>query len=133
MADLQRADRRSLKFAVVFGVLALLLGPNLLWLNWSTVRIENRGSQSIEEAVLFVCEQPVSLGRLVPGTSRFRFLPKCGDDSLEIRADRRSTNCKIYVEGEMYHVRAWFASPTTGDCIYGGSPPLTPLFLAELL
>lgn len=50
-----------MKLAVVFGFCMLLLGPNLLWLNWSTVRIENRGSQSIEEAILFVCEQPVSL------------------------------------------------------------------------
>ncbi|MBH0208511.1 MAG: hypothetical protein HP495_08350 [Nitrospira sp.] len=121
-----------MKLAVVFGFCMLLLGPNLLWLNWSTVRIENRGSQSIEEAILFVCEQPVSLGSLAPGASRFRFLPKCGDDSLEIRTGRQSTNCKIYVEGEMYHVRAWFTSPTTGDCTYGGSPPLTPLLLTEL-
>lgn len=75
-----------MKLAVVFGFCMLLLGPNLLWLNWSTLRIENRGSQSIEEAILFVCEQPVSLGSLAPGASRFRFLPKCGDDSLEIRA-----------------------------------------------
>lgn len=122
-----------MKLAVVFGFCMLLLGPNLLWLNWSTVRIENRGSQSIEEAILFVCEQRVSLGSLAPGASRFRFLPKCGDDSLEIRAGQQSTNCTIYVEGEMYHVRAWFTSSTMGDCTYGGSPPLTPLLLAELL
>ncbi len=122
-----------MKRAVVFGSFVLFLAPNLLWLNWSTLRIENRGPQPVEEAVLFVCEQPVSLGRLLPGASHFRFLPKCGDDSLEIRTGRQSTNCKIYVEGEMYHVRAWFTSPTTGDCTYGGSPPLTPLLLTELL
>lgn len=122
-----------MKLAVVFRSFVLLLGPNLLWLNWSTVRIENRGSQSIEDAVLFVCEQPVHLGRLTPGASRFRFLPKCGDESLEIRAGQHSTNGRIYVEGDLYHVRAWFTSPTTGDCTYGGSFPLTPLFLAELL
>ena len=78
-----------MKLVVVFGFCMFLLGPNLLWLNWSTVRIEKRGQQS--------------------------------------------TNCTIYVEGELYHVRTWFTSSTTGDCTYGGSPPLTPLLLAELL
>ncbi len=39
-----------MKLAVVFGFCVLLLGPNLLRLNWSSVRIENRGSQSIEES-----------------------------------------------------------------------------------
>ena len=64
-----------MKLAVVFGFCMLLLGPNYLWLNWSTVRIENRGSQSIEEAILFVCEQPVSLGSLAAGASRFGSYP----------------------------------------------------------
>lgn len=118
--------------ALFFGCVVVLLGPNLLWLNWSTVRIENRGSQPIEEAILFVCEQPVNLGRLIPGASHFQFLPKCGDDTLEIRAGQHSTNCTIYVEGDMYHVLAWFTSPTTGDCIYEGKPPFIPLLLAEL-
>lgn len=111
----------------------LLLGPNLLWLNWSTVRIENRGSQPIEEAILFVCEQPMNLGRLTPGASRFRFLPQCGDESLEIRTGQHATSCHLYVKGDLYHVRAWFTSPTTGECRYGGSPPFSPLSLAELL
>ena len=114
-------------------VILILVGPNLLWLNWSTLRIENRAAQPIEDAVLVVCEQPVSLGRLAPGASRFLFLPKCGDDTVQTRAGRHDTNCKLYVEGDMYHVLAWFTSPTTGDCAYGGRPPVTPLMLAELL
>lgn len=123
-----------MKFVVMlFALLILLIGPNLLWLNWSTVRIENRGPQLIEDAVLFVCEKPTSLGPLPPGASRFRFLQKCGDDSLEIRAGQSVTNCRIYVESSMYHVRAWFGSPLTGDCAHGGMPPITPLLLAEWL
>ena len=107
----------------VVAMIVLLLSPNLLWLNWSTVRIENRGSQLIGDAVLFVCEKPTSLGPLPPGASRFQFLPKCGDDSLEIRSGQSVTNCRIYVESSMYHVRAWLGSPLTGDCAYGGMPP----------
>lgn len=118
---------------ILCGVALLLLGPNLLWLNWSTVRIENRGAQPLDDAVLVACEQAMSLGRLAPGASRFLFLPKCGDDSVQTRVGRHDTNCRLYVEGDMYHVRAWFNSPTTGDCIYGGMPPVTPLLLAELL
>lgn len=116
----------------VVAMIVLLVSPNLLWLNRSTVRIENRSSELIEDAVLFACEKPISLGRLAPGASRFEFLPKCGDDSLEIRAGLMATNCRLYVEGDLYHVRAWFSSPTTGDCTYGGMPPITPLLLTEL-
>jgi hypothetical protein len=121
------------RVVILFGLIILLIGPNLLWLNRSTIRIENRSAQRIEDVVLYACSQPRSLGPLAPGSSRFHVLPKCGDDSLEVRSGLTSTSCRIYVEGEMYHIRAWFSSPTTGDCTYGGMPPFSPLLLTELL
>jgi len=123
---------RAVKRALLLGSIAVLLGPNLAWTNWSTVRIENRGAQPIDDVVVHACGESTSLGPLPAGSSRFRFLPKCGDDSLEIGSNLVSI-CTLYVEGEMYHVRAWFSSPTDGDCAYGGMPPFSPLFLAELL
>ena len=118
---------------VLLGLIALLLGPNLLWLNWSTIRIENRSGQRIEDVVLYACSTPTNLGPLPPESSRFQVLPKCGEDSLEIRSGLVPTSCRLYVESEMFHGRAWFSSPTSGDCTYAGMPPLSPLLLAELL
>ncbi len=115
------------------GVMVLILGPNLLWLNRSTVRIENRSGQPIHDVVLFACSEPKSLGTLTVGVLRFEFLPNCGDDTLEIRAGTQPSECRLYVEGDLYHVRAWFSSATTADCTYGGAPPFTPLLLIEWL
>ncbi len=83
--------------------------------------------------VLWACERAFPLGTLPPGASRFRVLPQCGDDSVELHAGGAPTNCRIYVEGELYHVRAWFASATTGECLYGGAPPLSPVLVVEAL
>lgn len=120
-------------FLMLIGLAVFVLGPNLLWLNRSTVRVENRSGKLIHDVVLFACSTPKSLGPLAAGASRFEILPKCGDDTLEIRAGLAPTDCHTYVEGDMYHVRAWFPSPTTANCTYGGSPPFTPLLLTEWL
>ena len=54
------------------------------------------------------------------------------DDSLETRSGANQV-CSIYVESDMYHVLVWFSSPISGDCIYGGMPPFSPLLWAELV
>jgi hypothetical protein len=117
--------------SIAIGLAALVIAPNALWLSRSTVRIENRSALAVESVALEACSQRVELGDLAAGASVFRLLPRCGDDTLIVSA-RASAICMLYVEGDLYHVRAWFSTAESGDCEYG-SPPFSPLLLAELL
>lgn len=110
----------------------MLFGPNLIWLNRSTVRIENQASSPVENIVVVSCDRPKSLGRLSAGESRFEVFQKCGDDTLEIRTGEHPTNCRFYVEGDMFHVQVRVISPTTADCSYSGVLPFWPLLIFEL-
>ena len=112
-------------------VAAALIAPNAFWLARSTLRIENRGLAPVSSVVLQACSQSFRLGRLAPGSAVFRVLPKCGDDTLIISSGSAQV-CTLYVEGSLYHIRAWFSSPGDGDCEYG-SPPFSPLLLSEWL
>jgi hypothetical protein len=117
---------------ILLGLLVTLVGPNLLWLSRSTIRIENRSTQPVENVVLFACDKPINLGLLSAGASRFQVLPSCGDDSLEVRAGEMPSNCRMYVEGDLYHVQAWFTSSTSAECSYGRMIPFWPFLIVEL-
>ena len=114
------------------GLACLLVGPNLFWLSRSTARVENRAAQAAAPVVMLACGKETSLGSIAPGASRFVVLPKCGDDTLEIRVGAQPARCRTYIEGEMYHVRARLTSSTTADCAYSGMPPFSPVLLLEL-
>jgi hypothetical protein len=117
---------------ILVGRIIAILGPNLIGLNRSTVRIENHSQQHIQGVVLLACEKSTSLGTLAPGTSQLHFLPSCGVDTLEIHAGSAPTNCPLYVEGETFHVRARVISPTCVECSYGGLVPFWPFLIYEL-
>jgi hypothetical protein len=121
---------RLTALAAILGM-AALFAPNAFWLFRSTVRIENRGAETAPAVVYTACATPVALGPLPAGASRFRVLPQCGDDSLVV-VSAAGEVCRIYVEGELYHVRVWFASPGSGGCEYT-TPPFSPLLVRELL
>jgi len=111
--------------------LALLVASfNLLWLAGSTVRIENTTLQPLDRVAYFACGEDHEIGRLEAGETVFRWLPACGDDSLEIVIDE-SRHCRIYVEGEMYHVEAAIRSPDRVDCAY--EHLFSALFVARAL
>jgi hypothetical protein len=112
-------------------VAAVIIGPNAFWLARSTVRIENRGSARVPSVVLAACSETLQLGPLPAGSSVFRVLPQCGDDTLVISSGLAQV-CRLYVEGSLYHVQAWFSSPDEGDCEYD-SPPFSPLLVSQLL
>ena len=82
------------------------------------------------DLVLEACAEKQALGSLAAGSAVFRVLPQCGDDSLAISSGSQEV-CRIYVEGDLYHIHAWFSSPTKGDCAYG-SPPFSPLLVSQL-
>lgn len=95
----------------------LIASLNLLWLAGSTVRIENASTQTLDAVGYMACGEARAIGSLAPGESVFRWLPACGDDTLEILlGDARF--CRIYVEGELYHVDAAIASRDRVDCAY---------------
>jgi hypothetical protein len=121
--------------AVLLVLAALLLLPNLVWLERSTLRIENRSPDPIAAVRLRACGEIYEVGSLEAGEAYAGFLPACGDDSLTVMAPAASAEnavCTIYVEGDMYHVDVWFTSPTTGDCAYD-FPPFSALFVRKML
>ncbi len=112
----------------------LLLLPNLTWLWTSTVKISNDSDAPIDAVEFRACGKTRSIGRLGPGHSAFRLLPSCGDDTLDILAGG-SLICRLYVEGELYHVDASLEpdlKPDDGSaCSY--DDPISTLFLAKAL
>ncbi len=106
----------------------LLLVPNLVWLGTSTVRIHNASNQTVPAVAYVACEMIHSAGALRPGESLFRFLPACGDDTLEILVGD-SRFCQTYVEGELYHVDATINAMDAVSCAYDN--PFSSLFIEK--
>lgn len=118
---------QGLKTALVtVGLIPALLSPNLKWLTRLTARVENQGPHPVENVVLFTCGKPVSLGLLASSTPQFQIRLICGEDRPEVQAGSLATNCQTYVEGDLYHIQAWFTSPTTAECINSRMPPFRP-------
>lgn len=118
---------------VVWVIMALVLtsvAPNLIWLGTSTLRIHNASNQPIAGVAYLACETTHSVGTVRPRESILRFLPACGDDTLEILVGD-SRFCQIYVEGEMYHVDATLRAVDAVGCGYDDL--LSSLFIAKAL
>ena len=113
-----------------FAILLVLLAPNLLWLGTSTLRIQNLSNSSIDSIAYMVCETIHPVGTLAAHQSIFRFLPACGDDTLEIVIGEAKF-CQTYVEGELYHVDAAIAGIDTVSCTYDDL--LSSLFVGKVL
>lgn len=113
-----------------FVILFMLLVPNLFWLGTSTLRIQNVSNSSIDSIAYMVCETIYSVGTLAPHQSTFRFLPACGDDTLEIMIGETKF-CQTYVEGELYHVDAAIGDVDMVRCKYDDL--LSSLFVKKAL
>lgn len=114
---------------ILLAALALIL-PNLLWLSTSTLRIHNTTGVDIAAVAYSACARTRTIGDLAPGASSFVLLEDCGEDSLEIViGDERF--CRMYVEGDVYHVDAVIDAPRSVQCDYGDL--LSNLLLVEAL
>lgn len=114
----------------VFAILFILLAPNLLWLGTSTLRIQNVSDLPIDSIAYMVCETIYPVGTLASHQSIFRFLPACGDDTLEIVMGETKF-CQMYVEGELYHVDATISTIDSVRCTYDDL--LSSLFVKKAL
>lgn len=117
-------------FGWVFVILFVLLAPNFIWLGTSTLRIQNISNSSIDSISYLVCENIHPIGSLTPHQSVFRFLPACGDDTLEIVIGK-TKYCQSYVEGELYHVDAVINAVDSVSCRYDDL--LSSLFIKKVL
>lgn len=115
---------------VLIGLVALVVAPNALWFARSTIRVENRGPDAVESLTLSACSTSREIGPLAAGASSFHVLPACGDDTAVISIGNAQL-CVLYVEGSLYHVKAWVSSTIRGHCEYG-SPPFAPLLITQL-
>lgn len=113
-----------------FAILFVLITPNLLWLGTSTLRIQNASNSPIDSITYLACETIHTVGTLAPHQSMFRFLPACGDDTLEIVIGEAKF-CQTYIEGELYHVDATTDGVDTVRCTYDDL--LSSLFVAKAL
>jgi hypothetical protein len=124
-----------LRFLAFLAAIALVVwAPNLVWLQRSTVYVENRSDSTIESVRLFACDEAIELGDLEWGESRLRLIPACGDTALSLTTRLHGVEhqiCTAPVDASMTHVEAWFDSPTKGGCEYG-EPLLSPLLLTRL-
>lgn len=107
----------------------LLVLPNLIWLQTSTLRIHNVSAWTTYSLEFEACGERHTVGSLAPGRSAFRFLESCGDDSLKIFHEG-SVECQLYVEGELYHVDAILDAGIV-ECSY--KDPVSTLFVLEFL
>ena len=113
-----------------FAILFVLIAPNLLWLGTSTLRIQNVSNSPVDSIAYMVCETMHPVGTLGPHQSMFRFLPACGDDTLEIVIGEGKF-CQTYVEGELYHVDAAIDAVDSVRCKYDDL--LSSLFVVKAL
>ncbi len=116
--------------SVIGAAVLLMLGPNLMWLGTSTVRIYNESSAAVDRLAWKACDITHVIGTLGPGEAAFRFLEACGDDTLTVLVGEQEY-CQTYVEGELYHVDATIAAAGTVSCAYDDL--LSSLFIAKVL
>lgn len=113
-----------------FAILFVLLAPNLLWFGTSTLRIQNVSHSPIDSIAYMVCETIYPVGSLGSHQSIFRFLPACGDDTLEIVLGETKF-CQTYVEGELYHLDATIDAVDSVRCKYDDL--FSSLFVVKVL
>jgi len=113
-----------------FAIFFVLLVPNLIWIGTSTLRIQNVSNSPVDSIAYMVCETMHPVGTLAPHQSIFRFLPACGDDTLEIVIGEAKF-CQTYVEGELYHVDATIDAADSVRCKYDDL--FSSLFVAKAL
>ena len=111
-------------------ILLAILAKNLVWLGTSTIRIQNKSGMTVDAVAYSACEKTHTVGTLRPDQSAFRFLEACGDDTLEIIVGD-SDYCRIYVEGELYHVDAAIDNSASVSCTYDDL--LSSLFVEKML
>lgn len=130
--------RTAIGFCCVVGLLLLAAQVQHLW--WSTVRVENRTGQTLKDAAVVLKNgaetRRIELGPLSTGDGRFVYLPKMGETSLslELRVpEQQDDDCRIYVEGRMYHVRATVLPGARVECEYGDTILTRKPMLFEML
>jgi len=99
-------------------------------LSLSSIRVSNVSNSHIDLIAYLVCETTHTVGTLGPHQSIFRFLPACGDDTLEILIGE-AKYCQTYVEGELYHVDATIDTVDAVRCTYDDL--LSSLLVAKVL
>jgi len=117
-------------FGWAMAIVFVLLAPNVFWLGTSTLRIQNLSNSSVDSVVYMACETTHMIGTVAPHQSIFRFLPACGDDTLEIMIGKNKF-CQTYVEGELYHVDAVLNGVDHVSCRYDHL--LSSLFIVKAL
>jgi hypothetical protein len=97
--------KRSAPILFILGI--CIFAPNLIWLGNSTARITNGGTDTINSVIVHVDDEETRLGDLLPGESRFIFLPKSGDATYKVSyvdENNSPSVCEEYVEDDMYHM-----------------------------
>ena len=104
---------------LVFVAAFVVFAPNLIWLARSTARVTNHSGRELRNFRLELGGRDVTLGLVMPGQSRFVFLPETGDATLRVVysvGTRRRTGCQEYVQGSMLHVNVVIGRDLEAQC-----------------
>lgn len=119
----------------ISSLIACVLLPNLLWFNYSTSRITNQGSKTIESVTANINNQAIEIGTLKQNESHFIFLPNNGGASFEMiykKGQDTETACQEYVEGSMYHVEVVITNAGVIKC-NSSLPLISDLLILKLI
>lgn len=81
--------------------------PNMMWLKYSTLRINNEGNQSLPVAQIQIGDSLLEVKDIKPGKFDFRILPQASEGTLAITlppSHSLESLCHTYLEKRMYHV-----------------------------
>ena len=107
-------------FLAIIILIMIIYAPNFIWLIRSTAYISNKSAKVFNLVSVHVDGKNIQLGRLMPGESRFMFLPKSGDETFEIRYLKDGNflvGCRQYYESAMYNIKVVINNTNSPVCI----------------
>jgi len=106
----------------IFALLMLVtLGPNLFWVSWSSVALQNDGPEPLTVRLLLADDPPqqIDVGTLKPGEGRFLWIEPEGEATLSVEIEDAglwNRHCAAYVEDSLYRVEIRLRSPSEVAC-----------------
>jgi len=106
----------------IFALLVLVtLGPNLLWVSWSSVALQNDSSGPLTVRLVLTDDpvQVIDAGTLEPGQGKFMWIEPEGDATLAVEVEDAglwNRHCAAYVEESLYRVEIRLRSPSEVAC-----------------
>ena len=106
---------------IFFLLVLVTLGPNLLWVSWSSVALRNDGPEPLTIRLVLADDPPqvIEAGTLAPGKGKFMWIEPAGEATLSVEVEDAglwNRHCAAYVEESLYRVEITLRSPAEVAC-----------------